>query len=88
MRGSECQGREKSVPVAAAGTAPASRVRFLVLAVGCGLAFLAYVHRQSFVRAQPYIADSLGLNDQQLGYLAAAFLIGLRPVSSPLRLAE
>jgi ACS family glucarate transporter-like MFS transporter len=53
-----------------------TRVRFAVLAAGCGLAFLAYVHRQSFVRAQPYIATDLGLNDQQFGYLTAAFLIG------------
>ncbi len=76
MGGPEHSAPERSAPLAAAGTAPATRVRFLVLAAGCGLAFLAYVHRQSFVRAQPSIAENLGLNDQQLGYLAAAFLIG------------
>jgi MFS transporter, ACS family, glucarate transporter len=76
MRGPEHPASERSAPLAAAGTAPATRTRFLVLAVGCGLAFLAYVHRQAFVRAQPYIADNLGLNDQQFGYLTAAFLIG------------
>ena len=76
MRGPERPVPERPLPLAAATTAPATRTRFLVLAVGCGLAFLAYVHRQSFVRAQPYIADNLGLNDQQFGYLTAAFLIG------------
>jgi MFS family permease len=53
----------------------ATRVRYAVLAVGCSLALLAYVHRQSYVRGQTEIATDLRLNNTQRGYLAAAFLV-------------
>jgi ACS family glucarate transporter-like MFS transporter len=56
------------------GQAKATRVRFQVLALGCGLALLTYVHRQAFVRAMPEIKHDLELNAEQMGYLAAAFL--------------
>ena len=57
------------------GRANASRVRFHVLALGCGLALLTYIHRQAFVRAMPEIKNDLGLNAEQMGFLAAAFLV-------------
>jgi MFS transporter, ACS family, glucarate transporter len=53
----------------------ATRIRYAVLAVGCSLALLAYIHRQSYVRGQTEIAADLGLNNTQRGYLAAAFLV-------------
>ena len=59
-----------------AAAARATRMRYAVLAVGCGLALLTYVHRQSFVRAHPVIGQALDLNKAQFGYLQFAFLIG------------
>ncbi|HUE14797.1 MAG TPA: MFS transporter [Planctomycetaceae bacterium] len=59
-----------------AAAARATRVRYSVLAVGCGLALLTYIHRQSFVRAHPEIGHALALNKEQFGYLQSAFLIG------------
>jgi ACS family glucarate transporter-like MFS transporter len=52
-----------------------SRVRFQVLAVACSLAVLTYIHRLFFVAANPYLKSDLHLNDEQMGYLAAAFLV-------------
>jgi MFS transporter, ACS family, glucarate transporter len=54
----------------------ATHVRFYVLAVGCGLSLLLYLHRQSFVRAHPDIGKALGLNQEQFGNMQSAFLIG------------
>jgi len=56
--------------------ARATRIRYYVLAVGCGLSLLTYIQRQSFVRAHPEIGHALDLNKAQFGYLQAAFLIG------------
>src|SRR5260221_6073202 len=53
----------------------ATRVRFRVLALGCSLALLTYIQRQAFVRAMPEIKNDLELNTEQMGYLAAAFLV-------------
>jgi sugar phosphate permease len=50
-------------------------VRYLVLAAGCSLAVLTYVQRQGFVAGTPYIKKDLGLNDEQMGYLASAWLV-------------
>ncbi len=55
---------------------PASRVRYFVLAAGCGLAFLAYLHRQGLVSGGPVIQKSLDLNPAHMGFLQGAFLIG------------
>ena len=55
---------------------PATRVRYLVLAVGCALAFLTYFQRQAFVQGQVEIQADLGFNDQQMSYFTAAFLLG------------
>jgi MFS family permease len=52
-----------------------SRVRYRVVAAGCTLALLAYIHRQSFVRAAPEIGETLHLNPEQQGYLVSAFLV-------------
>ncbi len=57
------------------GPAKPTRVRFQVLALGCSLALLTYIHRQAFVRAMPEIKNDLDLNTEQMGYLAAAFLV-------------
>ena len=53
----------------------ASRVRYDVLAAGCSFAFLTYIQRQAFVAATPEIKDALDLNQEQMGYLASAFLV-------------
>src|SRR5262245_11601584 len=58
--------------------APAPRpthVRYQVLAVACSLAVLTYVQRQGFVAGTPYIKHDLGLNDADMGYLAAVWLV-------------
>src|SRR5262245_51449992 len=52
-----------------------SKVRYLVLAVACSLAVLTYVQRQGFVAGTPYIKKDLGLNDEQMGYLASVWLV-------------
>lgn len=50
-------------------------VRYQVLAVACSLAILTYVQRQGFIAATPYIKQDLGLNDGQMGYLLAVWLV-------------
>src|SRR5438309_8508658 len=52
-----------------------SSVRYQVLAVVCSLAVLTYIQRQGFVAGSPYIKKDLGLNDEQMGYLAAVWLV-------------
>jgi sugar phosphate permease len=52
-----------------------SRVRYQVLAFACVLAVLTYLNRLGFVVAAPEIKKDLALTDEQMGYLAAAFLI-------------
>jgi ACS family glucarate transporter-like MFS transporter len=52
-----------------------STVRYQVLAVACSLAVLTYVQRQGFVAGTPYIKADLELDDQQIGFLASAWLI-------------
>ena len=50
-------------------------MRYLVLAAGCSMALLAYVHRLGFAVFAPEIKQDLGLTDRGVGYLMAAFLI-------------
>jgi sugar phosphate permease len=50
-------------------------VRYLVLAAGCSLAVLTYLQRQGLVAVTPFIKQDLGLNDEQMGYLAAVWLV-------------
>src|SRR6516162_4638306 len=52
-----------------------SRVRYQVLAVACVLALLTYINRLGFGVAASEIKRDLGLTDEQMGYLASAFLI-------------
>jgi sugar phosphate permease len=58
-------------------SAPAAptKVRYQVLAAGCLLAVLTYIHRLSFVSGLPYIKESLELDDELMGYVTAAFLL-------------
>jgi sugar phosphate permease len=63
------------VPHPTGGPARAGRVRYLVLGAACTLAFLTYLQRQGFVAATPYVKRDLGLNDEQIGYLAAVWLV-------------
>src|SRR5881398_1311945 len=57
--------------------APATptRVRYLVLATACSLAVLTYIQRQGFVAGTPFIKKDLGLNDEDMGYLASVWLV-------------
>ena len=52
-----------------------TRVRYKVLAVACCLAFLTYINRLGFGVAASEIKHDLGLNDEQMGYLASSFLL-------------
>jgi len=54
---------------------PPTQVRYQVLAVACVLAVLTYINRLGFNVGAPEIKRNLGLNDQEMGYLASAFLI-------------
>jgi sugar phosphate permease len=51
-------------------------VRYQVLAAGCGLAVITYIHRVGFATASAEFKTSLNLTDKQVGWLMAAFMIG------------
>jgi len=51
-------------------------VRYQVLAAGCGLAVITYIHRVGFATASAEFKTSLNLTDKHLGSLMAAFMIG------------
>lgn len=53
-----------------------TRIRFCVLAAGCLLAVITYIHRVGFATASVELKDSLGLSDGHLGWLMAAFMVG------------
>ena len=53
-----------------------THVRFQVLAAACSLAVITYIHRVGFATVSAEIKEPLGLSDQHLGYMMAAFLIG------------
>jgi ACS family glucarate transporter-like MFS transporter len=57
------------------GAARPSRVRYQVLAFACALAVVTYVDRIGFAVGAPAIAHDLGLDEAQVGYLMAAFLL-------------
>jgi ACS family glucarate transporter-like MFS transporter len=59
---------------AAASVRPTG-VRYLVLAAACSLAVLTYVQRQGFVAGTPSLKKDLGLDDEQMGYLASVWLV-------------
>ena len=69
-----------AVPKAAAPTTePPDRptpVRYLVLASACNLAVITYLHRVGFATAAAEFKNSLGLTDNDLAWLMAAFMIG------------
>lgn len=52
-----------------------SAMRYRVLAVIGVLAYLTYINRLGFGVAAPHIKQALGLGDQGVSYLAAAFMI-------------
>src|SRR5919198_655703 len=66
---------EQITPAPTPTSAQPSRVRYQVLGVACTLAVLTYVQRQGFVAGTPYIKKDLGLDDEQMGYLAAVWLV-------------
>lgn len=51
----------------------ATRVRYAVLAAACTVALVTYVHRLGFAVGAPELKRDVGLNDEQMGYLLAAF---------------
>src|SRR4051794_27078173 len=54
-------------------TSRATRVRFIVLAFLCVLAFLTYFDRVCIASAQGDIKADLGLSDAQMGYILGGF---------------
>jgi sugar phosphate permease len=64
-----------SLPRQAIDLSPPTRVRYQVLAAACSLAVLTYVLRQGFIAGTPYIKEALALNDEDIGYLAAVWLV-------------
>jgi sugar phosphate permease len=52
-----------------------SHVRYQILAIACCLALLTYINRLGFGVAASNIKKDLGLNDEEMGYLASAFLV-------------
>jgi sugar phosphate permease len=64
-----------TTPRQAIAPARPTRVRYQVLAAACSLAVLTYVLRQGFIAGTPYIKEAFRLNDEEMGYLAAVWLI-------------
>lgn len=56
-------------------SAAPTHVRFLALALACGLAVITYIHRVGFATASAEFKEPLGLSDGDLGSLMAAFMI-------------
>lgn len=52
-----------------------NRGRFRVLAAACGLAVITYIHRVGFATAAAEFKGPLGLDQRQLSYLMAAFML-------------
>jgi sugar phosphate permease len=50
-------------------------VRYRVLAFACALAVVTYIHRIGFAAGAPEIKRGLGLDDEQIGYLMAVFMV-------------
>jgi sugar phosphate permease len=50
-------------------------MRYVVLTAACSLAALTYIQRQGFVAASPFIKKDLDLSTEQMGYLAAVWLL-------------
>ena len=83
--GQELGVRDQGSRLSASGLTPDSRllnpdsrptrVRYLVLAAGCSLAVLTYIHRLGFVVGTPAIKESFHFDDEEMGYLASAFLV-------------
>ena len=53
-----------------------TRVRYQVLGAACSLAVITYIHRVGFATASAEFKNSLGLTDQHLGAMMAAFMVG------------
>ncbi len=51
-------------------------VRYQVLATACSLAVITYIHRVGFATASAEFKVPLGLSDEHLGRMMAAFMIG------------
>jgi sugar phosphate permease len=67
-------------------SASPTKVRYLVLAAACSLAVLTYIQRQGFVAGSPYIKEDLGLDDEQIGYLGAVWLVAYGLFQMPIGL--
>jgi len=52
-----------------------TRVRYQVLAAGCSVAVIAYIHRVGFATATTEIKSDLCLSSQDIGFLMTAFLL-------------
>jgi ACS family glucarate transporter-like MFS transporter len=51
-------------------------VRYQVVAAACSLAVITYIHRVGFATAAAELREPLGLSDEHLSYMMAAFMIG------------
>jgi ACS family glucarate transporter-like MFS transporter len=56
--------------------ARSTHYRYLILAAGCCLALIAYIHRVGFATAGVYLKDDIGLKDEELAWTMTAFLLG------------
>jgi sugar phosphate permease len=55
--------------------APASRVRYAVLAAGCALAVITYIHRAGFQSNSPELLRDLGMDVRDLSTMTVAFML-------------
>jgi MFS family permease len=60
-----------------------TQTRFVVLAAICGLSLLTYLDRVCIMRASPDIQAELALDDEQMGLVFSAFLVGYALLEVP-----
>lgn len=54
---------------------PATRVRWVVFALACGMSFLLYLHRYTWGFVRIKLAEEFGWDKVQLGWLESAFMV-------------
>src|SRR5262245_17732223 len=64
-------------------TAPATRVRYGVLGFACILSMITYLDRVCMGTVAPYMQNEFGLNDEELGWIFAAFTLAYAAFEVP-----
>ena len=66
-----------------AGPARPTRVRYGVLGFACALSMITYLDRVCMGTVAPYMQNEFGLNDEELGWIFAAFTLAYAAFEVP-----